>query len=273
MMSFFWRQVVSRSTSTAKRAPEYENGWNAINQFIREDFGWNGREPNVFYQRCGDRYFDVSGISGFDFAGDTRAFAITDFDGDGRPDLILKNRLGPQVRVLQNNCAGENQSISIELQGTKSNRDAIGAKVEVLDGGPSVWLSAESGYLSQHSKRLTIGLGKRDAPVMLKITWPSGVVEEAGPFPLGHVYRITEGSKQWSSQPFLKPRRLEEKPVAAYNAPRLHATWFMEPLPLPEPIAGPCLLVLKGEEAISLPSGMPVKALDLGRSDTHRARW
>lgn len=273
MMSFFWRQVVSRSPRTMMRAPEYENGWNAINQFIRQDFGWNGREPNVFYQRCGDRYFDISGISGFDFAGDTRAFAITDFDGDGRSDLILKNRLGPQVRVLQNNCAGENQSIAIDLQGAKSNRDAIGAKIEVLDGGPAVWLSAESGYLSQHSKRLIIGLGKRNTPVTLKITWPSGVIEEAGPLATGHVYRIVEGSKQWSKKPFLEPRRFEEKPVVADNAPRLHATWFTEPLPLPEPVTGPCLLVLHGREAISTPSGLPVKTIDLASADARRARW
>jgi tetratricopeptide (TPR) repeat protein len=272
-MSFFWRQVVSRSPRTMKRAPDYENGWNAINQFIREDFGWNGREPNVFYKRCGNRYFDISGISGFDFADDTRAFSITDFDGDGRPDLILKNRLGPQVRVLQNNCAGENQSIAIELQGTKSNRDAIGAKIEVLGGGPTVWLSAESGYLSQHSKRLTIGLGKRDTPVTVKVTWPSGLVEEAGPLACGHVHRIIEGSKQWSSRPFLASRRWEEKPVVADNIPRLHTTWFMEPLPLPEPVAGPCLLVLKGQEATAAPSGLPVKTIDLARSETQTARW
>jgi tetratricopeptide (TPR) repeat protein len=271
-MSFFWRQVVSRSPITAKRAPEYENGWNAINQFIREDFGWNGREPNVFYQRRGDRYFDVSGISGFDFAEDTRAFAITDFDGDGRSDLILKNRLGPQIRVLQNNCAGENQSIAIELRGTKSNRDAIGAKVEVLDGGPAVWLSAESGYLSQHSKRLTIGLGTRDTPVTVKITWPSGAIEEVGPLGCGQVHRIVEGSKKWSSKPFLKPRRFAEEPVEADNIPRLHPTWFLEPLPLPDPVSGPCLLVLKGHEAISTPSALPVKTIDV-RGDTERTRW
>ncbi|HEX6544937.1 MAG TPA: FG-GAP-like repeat-containing protein [Bryobacteraceae bacterium] len=273
MMSFFWRQVVSRSPSTAKRAPEYENGWNAINQFIREDSGWNGREPNVFYQRCEDHYFDVSGISGFDFADDTRAFAITDFDGDGRPDLILKNRLGPQIRVLQNNCAGENQSIAIELEGTKSNRDAIGAKIEVLDAGPAIWLSAESGYLSQHSKKLIIGLGKRDTPVTIKITWPSGLLEEVGPLAIGYVYRITEGSKHWNSKPFSKPHRLDEKLINAENTPKLHATWFKDRIPLPEPVTGPCLVVLKGQESIPSLSAVPVKVIDLGRSNTQRARW
>ena len=48
--SFFWRQVVANSPPSQSPAPAYENGWNAINQFIREDCSWNGREPNVLYR-------------------------------------------------------------------------------------------------------------------------------------------------------------------------------------------------------------------------------
>jgi len=74
-MSFFWRQVVAKSPITAERSEAYEKGWNAINQFVREDYSWNGREPNVFYVRRNGRYFDASGISGLDCALDSRAFA------------------------------------------------------------------------------------------------------------------------------------------------------------------------------------------------------
>ncbi len=79
---------------TATPSAEYENGWNAINQFIREDYSWNGREPNVLHVRRGDRYFDFSGVSGLDFADDSRAFAVTDFDGDGRPDVDSEEPAG-----------------------------------------------------------------------------------------------------------------------------------------------------------------------------------
>ena len=157
--SFFWRQVVARSPETAMPSVAYENGWNAINQFIREDYSWNGREPNVVHVRRGSRYFDFSGVTGLDFADDSRAFAMVDFDLDGRPDILLKSRLGPQVRVLQNNCAAANASIAIRLTGTKSNRDAIGARVTV--DGQTKWLDAGSGFLSQHSKRLLFGLGSK----------------------------------------------------------------------------------------------------------------
>jgi len=58
LMSFFWRQVVAKSPTVAERSEEYESGWNAINQLIREDYSWNGREPNVFYVRRNGRYYD-----------------------------------------------------------------------------------------------------------------------------------------------------------------------------------------------------------------------
>ena len=52
-MSFFWRQVVAKSPVKATAAPAYENGWNAINQMIREDYSWSGAEPNSSYVRRG----------------------------------------------------------------------------------------------------------------------------------------------------------------------------------------------------------------------------
>ena len=104
--SFFWRHVVSRSPAGKAAAPAYEDGWNALNQLIREDYSWNGHEPNVFFARRGRRFYDFSGVSGLDFAEDSRAFAVTDFDGDGALDLLVKSRLGPQVRAFQNHCGG-----------------------------------------------------------------------------------------------------------------------------------------------------------------------
>ncbi len=116
-------------------------------------------------------------MSGLDFADDTRTFAVTDFDGDGIPDLVLKNRLGPQIRAMQNDCSGARKAIAISLRGTKSNRDAIGARVEV--NGQTQYLNAGSGFLSQHSKRLHFGLAGQSA-AHVKIAWPSGAAQELG---------------------------------------------------------------------------------------------
>ncbi len=240
---FFWRQVVAKSPAKQQPSAAYENGWNAINQFIREEYSWNGREPNVLHARRGDRYYDFSGVSGLDFADDSRAFAVTDFDGDGRPDLILKSRLGPQIRILQNDCAAGNRSIAFELRGTRSNRDAIGARIQV--DRQTKWLDAGSGFLSQHSKRVLFGLGSGDAAKEVRITWPSGAEQRFTGLRAGHVYRITEGSSNIEPVPFKQSKRMAGSNVQADNQLQLHDTWFLEPIPLPEPQRGPGLFVLK----------------------------
>ncbi len=187
LMSYFYRQVVSKSPVKQAHAPEYENGWNAINQLIRGEYSWAGPEPNIFYARRGSRYYDFSGVSGIDVAEDSRAFGFIDFDGDGNLDLVVKNRLGPQVRIFQNGCGVPKERLVIALRGTKSNRDAVGARVEV--DGQVKWLAAGSGYLSQHTKRLHFGLGSRRRAEKVRVTWPSGVVQELPPLEAGFLYR------------------------------------------------------------------------------------
>ncbi|MBV8073027.1 MAG: VCBS repeat-containing protein [Acidobacteriaceae bacterium] len=240
--SFFWRQVVAKSPVKPQQSPAYENGWNAINQFMREEYSWNGHEPNVLHVRRGGRYYDFSGVSGLDWPEDSRAFVVMDFDNDGRPDIILKSRLGPQVRILQNNWAGSNKSIAFELRGTKSNRDAIGARVQV--DSQTKWLDAGSGFLSQHSKRMLFGLGSEGAAKRVQITWPSGAVQEFTNLQAGFIYTITESSTECAERTFCSPARLASRPAEADNSLRLEDTWFLEPVPLPEPQHGPGLFVV-----------------------------
>jgi hypothetical protein len=105
--SFFWRQVVAYSPDEAKPSQNYEQGWAAINELIRADGTWSGYERNVFYANNGDGTFsDISGVVGLDFLEDGRAFALADFDHDGRQEVFLKNRNGPQLRLLKNVMEG-----------------------------------------------------------------------------------------------------------------------------------------------------------------------
>ena len=118
--SFFWRQVVANSPSEAKPSHDYEQGWNAINELIRADGTWSGFERNVFYANNRDGTFsDVSGVVGLDFLEDGRAFALADFDHDGRQEVFLKNRNGPQLRVLKNVMKDLPPSIAFRLRGSK----------------------------------------------------------------------------------------------------------------------------------------------------------
>ncbi len=123
--SFFWRQVVANSPTEAKPAHDYEQGWNALNELIRSDGTWSGYERNVFYANNRDGTFsDVSGAVGLDFLEDGRSFALADFDHDGRLEVLLKNRNGPQLRLLKNVIKDLPPSIAFRLRGSKSNRDA-----------------------------------------------------------------------------------------------------------------------------------------------------
>jgi tetratricopeptide (TPR) repeat protein len=266
--SFFWRQVVARSPATAVPAPAYENGWNAINQLIREDYSWCGHEPNVFYKRVqpmdggAPRFFDFSGVSGLDFADDSRAFAVTDIDNDGNPDIILKSRLGPQVRVLRNQCGVGRRSMALRLVGVDSNRDAIGARVEV--NGRVIYLSAGNGYLSQHSKQLHVGLGDA-AEASVSITWPSGKRQRFEGLRAGLRYRIEEGSDAIEAVEFAPRTAMPGGAVEAVNKADFGATWLFEPVPLPEKRIGPGFLLLTAGNAAA-PAGVPCEIVDLTRA-------
>jgi FimV-like protein len=261
LMSYFYRQVVAKSPVKATPAPDYENGWNAINQLIREDSSWAAPEPNIFFVRRGGRFYDFSAVSGIDRAEDSRAFAFTDIDGDGNVDIVLKSRLGPQVRVFQNACGAARNKIVLSLRGVKSNRDAIGARVEV--DGQVKWLAAGSAYLSQHTKRLHFGLDDRGRAEKIRIDWPSGEAQELAPLAAGFWYEVTEGSASVRSKPLTAhsvPPARDLPPVD--NRARLHTTWFWEPAPLPEKRRGPAILVVHAGER--LPNlAAPLQSLDL----------
>jgi tetratricopeptide (TPR) repeat protein/peroxiredoxin len=195
--SFFWRQVVANSPVEAKPAHDYEQGWNALNELIRADGTWSGFERNVFYANNRDGTFsDVSGVVGMDFVEDGRAFALADFDHDGRLEVVLKNRNAPQLRLLKNDMKDLPPAICFCLRGVKSNRDAIGAAVTVETslGRQTRSVQAGSGFLCQHSKEVFFGLGEAKGPVRASIRWPSGLVQELGTVPINHRVWVEEGS-------------------------------------------------------------------------------
>ncbi|MBZ5514024.1 MAG: VCBS repeat-containing protein [Acidobacteriia bacterium] len=155
--SFFWQQVVSQSPADAHPTLPYELGWNAINELIRSDGTWAGYLRNVSFYNNGDGTFsNISGVTGLDFADDSRAFALADFDHDGRLEVALKNRTGPQLRILRSEVAELGNSLALRLRGTASNRDAVGAVVilETAEGRQTKILQAGTGFPSEHTKEL-----------------------------------------------------------------------------------------------------------------------
>ena len=178
MASFFWRQVVANSPEDATPSQAYERGWNAINELVRSDHTWHGYARNVLFSNNRDGTFaEISGAIGLDFSEDCRSFALADIDHDGRLEVILKSRNAPQLRVLRNAMEEIGHSISFRLQGTKSNRDAIGASV-TLQVGPlsqTKYLHAGSGFLAQHAKELFFGSRR----VTRAVSRPGAVAERS----------------------------------------------------------------------------------------------
>jgi tetratricopeptide (TPR) repeat protein len=240
--SFFWRQVVANSPVQARSSHDYEQGWSAINELIRADGTWSGFERNVFYANNRDGTFsDVSGAVGVDFLEDGRAFALADFDHDGRQEVFLKNRNGPQLRLLKNVMENLPPSIAFRLRGTKSNRDAIGAAVtvETESGRQTRMLQAGSGFLSQHSKEVFFGLGEAKGPVRASIRWPSGLTQDLHYLPRNHRVWVEEGSENFRIEPFrtqmsLRSQLAAAPAQAAEPLPTTFETWLLAPVAAPD---------------------------------------
>jgi len=239
--SFFWRQVVANSPKDARPNHEYEQGWNAINELIRSDGTWSGFERNVFYLNNRDGTFsDISGIVGLDCIEDGRTFALGDFDHDGKLEVVLKNRNGPQVRFFKNVMPDLGAAIAFRLAGKKSNPDAIGAAVtvETESGRQTRLLQAGSGFLAQHCKELFFFffVAKRD--VRATIRWPSGLEQNLTNLPANHRVWIEEGQLPTRIEPFASssPWSAATPSVAAKTEilPLNVETWLLVPVLAPE---------------------------------------
>jgi enediyne biosynthesis protein E4 len=154
--------------------------------------------PQLFLNDGRGRFRDVASQSGAAFASPkvARGLACGDFDRDGDLDVLITTN-GGDARLYRNDVTNGNRSIRFRLQGTKSNRDAIGAVVRVLDrsGNQSRMVRSGSSYLSQSELPVTFGTGKRSEIDRMVIEWPSGRVEEHKNLATGHAYDCIEEQK------------------------------------------------------------------------------
>ena len=140
------------------------------------------KEPTILSINQGDGTFcDASKQAGADIQQNRvlRGLAAGDLFNDGNIDLVIED-LDGQPEILRNHGMHENHWIGLELQGTKSNRLAIGAKVTITAGKVKQVDEVRSGgsYLSQHDLRLHFGLGSASSIESVEIRWPSGMVEK-----------------------------------------------------------------------------------------------
>jgi hypothetical protein len=156
------------------------------------------QEAQLFQGQGKARFRDVSARAGPYFLRKVvaRGLACADFDNDGLPDLVFSHLGGPPA-LLRNRTPTGNAWLRLELlgDGKKSNRNAIGARVEVSAGGRrSVHFVVGGGsYLSASERRLLIGLGGAAKVERVSVTWPSGRKQEFRDLQVRRWYRLHEG--------------------------------------------------------------------------------
>ena len=151
---------------------------------------------SLFHNEANGKFTDVSALAGLGAlpprAG--RGVAFADFDNDGYVDVIVANNGDPPT-LLHNASNHGNHFVNFKLLGTKSNRDALGARIRVTSGKINQIREIAGGgsYLSQSDLRANFGLGEIAVASTVEVTWPSGVHQVFRDVKADRFYLIEEG--------------------------------------------------------------------------------
>ena len=181
---------------------------------------------SLFHNEGNGKFVEMTKQSGngFETPYVGRGVAFADFDNDGFMDLVVGNNGDPPL-LLHNGGGNGNHFLSFKLVGTKSNRDAMGARVKVVGGGISQIREIAGGgsYLSQSDLRAHFGLGKASSAETVEVKWPSGLLQTFHGVEADKFYLVEEGKEQLGMQRFSPPLpggRADAKAPAAGDANR-----------------------------------------------------
>ena len=164
----------------------------------KAELGDRYRQPTLLYRNLGNgRFADWTAAGGPALAKPkaSRGLALGDLDGDGRPEVVITNLDGPPS-VLRNQ-GPRGHWLRITLEGTHSNRSAIGARVTVEAGDRVQLADLTSGnsYLSQHELALNFGLGAAKRVTRVTVRWPNGRIEHWRDVSADGTHHLVEGSQ------------------------------------------------------------------------------
>jgi hypothetical protein len=139
------------------------------------------------------RFLEVAQLVGVKDVHDGRSVAMADFENRGALDVVVANQRGPLL-LYKNTVAPGRHWIEFDLEGTRSNRSAIGAEVRVFWSGQQQLqqVSGGSGFCSQNERRVHLGLGKATKVDRVEILWPSGTRQTLTAPRIDEIHKIKE---------------------------------------------------------------------------------
>ena len=157
------------------------------------------RSPRIVFQNTGSgRFVDVSASSGpgVTTPQSSRGAAFGDIDQDGDVDVLVMNMNAPPS-LLRNDSDGVHHWLTVRLEGTRSNRQGIGATVLVTSGGRTQARAvlSQSSYYSVDDLRPSFGLGAARVADRIEVRWPAGGVDVVNAVAADRVVTIREGAK------------------------------------------------------------------------------
>ena len=159
------------------------------------DRSWSGYQRKRFFHNRGDGTFQEMGaLAAVNNEKDGRGIGVIDIDNDGRLDIVQTNANQPPI-VYHNVSENVGNWVELKLIGTKSNRDGIGARVQLQAGGLTQIreLDGGNGYASESTRRVHFGIGSAPQVDSLRIRWPSGLIEQIT-VPINKVTSVQEGN-------------------------------------------------------------------------------
>ena len=160
---------------------------------------------SLFHNERNGKFAETTKVAGDGFKTPyaARGAAFVDFDNDGYVDIVVANNGDPPA-LLHNGGSAGNHFVNFKLVGTKSNHDAMGARIRIAAGGISQIREIAGGgsYLSQSDLRANFGLGKSNAIDLAEISWPSGQRQVFHNIEADKFYLVEEGKDQLALQRF-----------------------------------------------------------------------
>jgi tetratricopeptide (TPR) repeat protein len=216
-----WRNVAGpqnasrRFERVALPLKDTTRGWGVTAVDIDND-GWvdlaaivdtaAGPRVKVLRNQGDGTFEDVSRALGLDIVTlkNPRGLIAADIEGQGAPDLIVIQENAPPV-LLHNEGANKNHFVRLDLSGYADNKTALGSKVEIFAAGQwQKWeLPGASGLATQAPPQLLIGLGEADHIDLLRILWPTGILQDEIDLPHTQVIAMKEADRRGSSCPVL----------------------------------------------------------------------